>query len=154
MSANLFIKKPLEEAEEKHGAAFISAAAGRSSQKRLDALYSTLYPPRFLFEDPYTYLGILWTWNIGWHEHVKPRLKDKQGADGVLELPDVEWLLSFLDLYTPLPDEAKMALWGASTAKEHMKLWHKYYRTRRKEFKKFVECAVQHESAIDVCLNS
>ena len=131
----------------------MTACAGRASQARVDTLYGMLYPPRFLFEDPYTYLGILWTWGIGWHEHVKPRLDECYNTDGILPLEHVKWLLSYLDLYTPLPDEKKMAVWGASTEKAHMKLWHKYYRERRKEFKRFVEHAIQHESAIDVCLN-
>ena len=155
MSAHLFIKKPMEESEEKHGEAFMTACTGRASQARIDTLYGMLYPPRFQFEDPYTYLGILWTWGIGWHEHIKPRLKNvwALGAEGVLELSEVEWLLSYLDLYTPKPDEAKMAAWGASTKKEHMRLWHKYYGERRKEFKRFIERAIQYESGIDVCLN-
>lgn len=134
----------------------MTAVGGRSSKERIDSLYNMLYQPRYMFEDPYTYLGVLWTWNIGWHEHIRPRLKHVigLGVEGVLELPDVEWLLSFLDLYTPKPDEKKMALWGASTTKAHMQLWHKYYGERRKEFKRFIERAIQYESSLDVCLNA
>jgi hypothetical protein len=166
MSVHLFIKKPLEEAEEKHGEAFITACSGRAGQARIDTLYGMLYPPRFLFEDPYTHLGILWTWELSWHKDIKPALVDFCMTEGVLPLDGVKQLHAHLDLYHPKPDAKRLAAWGVLMAdpdgkvkegipltQKYMKLWQRYYGHRRKEFKKFIECAIQHESGIDVCLN-
>ena len=157
MGVHLFISKPLDEASERHGAAFLTAAAnnvrggGRASQKRVDDLYNKLYSPSLLFEDPYTHHGVLWTWGLGWVQHVRPMLTPYACE---LERPALTWLLGKLNLRHKLPTARAMAAWGIdNTTDVRIAAWHKYYRAKRKEFKKFIERALQMESAVECALN-
>lgn len=156
MSVFLFINKPLAEAEERHGKTFMNAVK-TAGVKKLNALYDKVYPPKYLYEDPYTHLGVLWTWELSWHEHIRPLLTMSM-SDGVLELNHLKDLVEHLDLWFPKPDAKKLAAWGIlengePLGKARMKLWDKYYGEKRKEFKKFIERAIHLESSVDVCLN-
>jgi len=165
VAASLFITKPLKEAEERHSAAFLTAVTtsirghGRASQARVDDLYNKLYPPTLLFEDPYTHEGVLWTWGIDWAVHVSPLLTGPLG-DRMLEMPALRWLYSKLNLRRKLPSAKALSAWDASLVTEDpkgsqdfMKLWHKYYKERRKAFKKFIDWALQLESSVECNLN-
>ena len=163
MAAHLYITNPLDEAEKRHGDAFATAVTtsmrghGRASQARVDELYSKLYPPTMLFEDPYTHEGVLWTWGLDWGVDVKMLLQGEQQNELVKE--GLAWLLDLLNLRHKLPTEKAMAAWSTpqmspiSTTKAHMKLWHKYYRERRKAFKKFIARALELESPVECNLN-